>query len=198
MNRIGDREADAARERAVSWTSSLKRVISRVRSTSSAADRSAMTTSDDFLPGVLLQQVKQAARTAQRETLLDYAIHAATEPDRNQRAWALVSLAKQLRGEEQHERALTVLDAAVAINPTWEAQSAAFTLAAIHCDRNELDKARAICDETLARGVNVYVLKTAARVYWELAQSTKVQELYDKWKSISDALEQLETSAATS
>ena len=155
-----------------------------------------MTISDDFLPGVLLQQVKQAARSVQRETLLDYAIHAAIEPDRDQRAWALVSLAKQLRDDEQHERALNVLDAVVALDPSWDAQSAAFTVAAaIHCDRKEFDKARAICDETMDRGINVYVLKTAARVYWESAQATKVQEFYDKWKSISAALEELERSA---
>ena len=155
-----------------------------------------MTTDPDFLPGVLLEKVRQTRKNSRRETTLDYAIDAAIATDAEERAWALVTLAAQLRDHDERRRALEVLDAVVAFNPSWEAQSAAFTTAAaIHCDLGDLATARSICDQTLARGVNRFILGAAVRIYWELAKSTKLQEFYDRWKALSAALEQIERDA---
>jgi hypothetical protein len=156
-----------------------------------------MTNDDDLLPGLLLNQVRQARKAAPKETTLDYAIDAAVAVGRDEQAWALVALAARLREDGDRKRGLAVLDAAVALNPGWEVQSAAFTTAAaIHCDLGDLDTARAICDQTLSRGVDKYILSAAVRVYWELARSTKLQEFHDRRKALSIALEELETDSA--
>jgi hypothetical protein len=155
-----------------------------------------MTNDTDFLPHVLLEKVRQTRRR-QRVTALDCAIDAATATDAEQRAWALVALAARLREDDERARALEVLDAVVAFDPPWEVQSAAFTTAAaIHCDLGDLKTARSICDETLAKGVNEYILSAAVRVYWELARSTRLQEFHDRRKDLSAALEELTRAAA--
>jgi tetratricopeptide (TPR) repeat protein len=156
-----------------------------------------MTTDPDFLEQVLLQQVRQAQRAQPKETSFECAVAAALATTVDERAWALVSLAARLRSEGNVDLALRVLDAAVAFGPEWRAQSAAFTTAAaIHCDLGQLDTARAICDETLARGVDPYLLKIALRVYWELFRSTKLEEFRVRWESLSHALEAVEGESA--
>ena len=162
------------------------------------ADSCAMTDNGDFLSQVLLQRVQQTHKSQPRETVLDCAIAAAVAPDVDSRAWSLVTLAARLRAEGEYQRGLQVLDAAVAFNPSWEAQSAAFTTAAaIHCDLDDLDTARAICDETLAKGVDKFILSVALRVYWELFRSTKLREFHDRWLALSAALEDMTNQAAS-
>ena len=154
-----------------------------------------MTNDTDFLPHVLLERVRQT-RKRQRATALDCAIDAATATDAEQRAWALVALAARLREDDERARALEVLDSVVAFDPSWEAQSAAFTTAAaIHCDLGDFKTARSICDQTLAKGVNEYILSAAVRVYWELARSTKLQEFYDRRDALSAALDEMRNAA---
>lgn len=161
------------------------------------ADSCPMTNETDFLPGVLLEKVRQTRKNIRRETTLDYAIHAAIATDAEQRAWALVGLAARLRDDDERQTALDVLDAVVAFDPSWEIQSAAFTTAAaIHCDLGDLGTARSLCDQTLSKGVNRFILGAAVRIYWELAQSTKLQEFYDRWKALSSALDEMEKDAS--
>ncbi len=168
-----------------------------LKQTTEPADRCGMTNDNDFLPGILLAEVQRRRKGAARTTTLDCAIDAAMAIERDDRGWALVALAARLRSDEAYQAGLDVLDAAIALDPSWEVQTAAFTTAAaIHCDLGDLNKARAICDQTLARGVTPYLLKAAARIYWELAQTTRLQEFYDRWKELSKTLESLQTDPA--
>ena len=153
---------------------------------------------EDFLPAVLMDQVKARRTRKPVDSAFDAALEAALEFDDDHRPWSLITLAAQLRSEGSLDAALRVLDAAVALDPAWEAKSAAFTVAAaIHCDRGDFDVARKICDQTMEAGVDEYIVSVALRVYWELARSTKLQEFYDRWKALSATLDTLKRAAAS-
>lgn len=108
------------------------------------------------------------------------------------RGWRLVELGAQLRRAGDFDRALVALDAVVGVSPGWEARAAAYTVAAaIHCDRGDLDKARALCEQTLADGVDEHLLKVSARVYWELYRTSKLPEFKQRWEDCSRQLDAL-------
>jgi len=145
---------------------------------------------------VLADAAKAKARRPASADSFGKAIDAAVECDGEQRAWRLVVLASALREESRAERALEVLDAAVALRPPRAAQRAAFTCAAaIHADNGDLDTARKLVEELLAEGTDDHVLKIAARTYWELYEATKEEAFFERWKHVGALLEESPASA---
>jgi tetratricopeptide (TPR) repeat protein len=96
---------------------------------------------EEMSPDDLIEALRRRLPKAKRHRYLALA-RARTPTDR---AWRLIGLAVVLRHRGDHDEALKVLDAAVALNPEPRAQRAAYVCAAaIHRDRGDYDAARRV------------------------------------------------------
>jgi hypothetical protein len=139
--------------------------------------------SGSSIPQALVDSLRTRLRGQTVGTALELAVRAATEPDRERRAWALVALAVRLRREHAPaELARMAIDGAVALDAGAEPTRAAQTFAvALHADEGDLAEAVKVGERLLAEGQDVHVLKTMARVYWGLWKQTKDEAWHDRW-----------------
>lgn len=101
----------------------------------------------------------------------------ATAQRSDDRAWALVRLAADLRALGRHEDALRVLDAAWFLQPSEHPELAIFTCAiAIHCDREAHDVAVTLERDFAERGIDLKFGRACVRLYTQLAALTEDDE----------------------
>jgi hypothetical protein len=131
---------------------------------------------------VLLESLRERLRARPGSPAIEVAVHAAVEPDLEQRAWALVALARRLRQERAGELARLAVDGAIALDagpaPTRAARTISVSLLA---DDGELDSAAALGEELLAQGQDAALLKALARVYWARWQETGNESWHERW-----------------
>jgi hypothetical protein len=142
------------------------------------------------LPGVLRERLKDISRRPLPTDSFGRAIAAAIAPEPRDRCWKLVSLAASLRAGGDRELALAILDATVALGAPADVRHAAYTTAiAIHTDLGNLETAEKLARQELADEVDEYLLRTLARLYWELYDETGLEEYRSAWRRFSDAVD---------
>ena len=107
------------------------------------------------------------------------AVEAALATSTDERAWALVRLAADLRAMGDQATALRVLDFAWAMEPSSEPAAAMFTCAiACHCDLGDLFTAQLIAGEQPDDYRDVKFARAACRLYAALLEETGEE----RWK----------------
>jgi hypothetical protein len=121
------------------------------------------------------------------------AVEAALATSTDDRAWALVRLAADLRADGDRARALRVLDLAWELGPSSAPAAAMFTCAiACHCDEHELATAHMVASEQPGEHRDVRFARAACRLYATLLAETGDE----RWKLELDRhLEILETAS---
>ena len=148
------------------------------------------------IPQVLVDSLRARVQGQVGESLLEQAVRAAVELDRERRAWALVALAAKLRREKQGELARLAVEGAVGLDAGVEPTRAANTCAvALYTDDGDLESAVKLGEKLLASGRDAYLLQTMARVYWGLWKETQEDTWHDRWWRIHA---QLHETAGTS
>jgi hypothetical protein len=133
------------------------------------------------IPQALLESVRALLRGGDASSL-DLAVQAAVGLDPEERAWTLVALARRLRRDGNVELARRAVEAAVALEAGPEATRAAGACSvALYADEGDLATAVKVGEELLAEGHDAYLLKTMARVYWNLWRQTKDETWHDRW-----------------
>jgi hypothetical protein len=142
------------------------------------------------LAGVLLERLKEVSRRPTPSDAFGRAVAAAIAAEPRDRCWKLVSLAASLRAEGDRELALSILDSAIALGAPADVRHAAYTTAiAIHTDLGNLATAEKLARQELAAEVDEYLLRTLARLYWELYEETRLEEYRVAWRRFSDAVD---------
>lgn len=125
-------------------------------------------------------------------------IAAATRAD--DRAWALVKLAADLRRLERYDDALRVLDLASELLGDPRSELAVYTCAiAVHCDRSEHEVAIKLERQVVAGGVDVKFGLACRRLYSELHAKTGDEEhraRRDSYRALVESLEAADSVAA--
>jgi Tetratricopeptide repeat len=107
-------------------------------------------------------------------TLLQRVRDAAHAPSTDERAWALVRMGSALREAGRHAEAITILEDAVALRPSWDVERAALTCAiSTHCDAGNPVLAAAIGKTTCSRGADAKLLRAAGRANAEAHALTR-------------------------
>ena len=107
------------------------------------------------------------------------AVEAALATFTDERAWALIRLAADLRALGDRERALAVLDLAWRLEPSRQPAAAVFTCAiACHCDEGDVLTADVIASEQPDEYRDVKFARAACRLYATLLAETGEE----KWK----------------
>jgi hypothetical protein len=107
------------------------------------------------------------------------AIEAALATGTDDRAWALVRLAADLRADGDQRKALLVLDIAWGLAPSGGPSAAMFTCAiACHCDEGEFFTAHVVASEQPEEYRDVKFARAACRLYATLLAETGEQ----RWK----------------
>jgi hypothetical protein len=105
------------------------------------------------------------------------AVEAACGASVEERAIALVALARDLRRIAEARLALSVLDIVCSLEPSQETQRSAYTCAiALHCDLGQHDRARSIEREQARRSIDRDFARAALRLYKEVARVTGEDE----------------------
>jgi hypothetical protein len=175
------------------------------RLSSSACERlptcHAMPISDDnTLDRELLELAAGTVRQRRQANLVARCMEAALATTADDRTWALVRLAADLRVLERYDEALFVLDTAwLQLEASEHAELAMFTCAiAIHCDREDLDIALKL-ERDLADRPDLKFARACLRLYTDLCGETEDdlhrarRELY---RSLVETLEVGEQSIA--
>lgn len=98
------------------------------------------------------------------------AVEAACGASVEERAVALVALARDLRRTGEARLALSVLDIAWSLEPSLETTCSAYACAIeLHCDLGQHDRARSIEREQSRRSIDHDFARAALRLYNELA-----------------------------
>jgi hypothetical protein len=101
------------------------------------------------------------------------AVEAALATSTDERAWALVRLAADLRAMDKQREALHVLDLAWSMEPSAEPSAAMFTCAiACHCDLGDLYTGQLIAGEQPDEYRDVKFARAACRLYAALLAET--------------------------
>ncbi len=91
----------------------------------------------------------------------------------DERAWALIRAAGELRGLRRYDEALQALDLACELAPGERAELAVFACAiAIHCDVGEYELAVKLERSFAERGIDLRLALACLRLYAELAEAT--------------------------
>jgi hypothetical protein len=110
-------------------------------------------------------------------TLIWRAVEAACGARTEDRAVALVALARDIRRIGEARLALSVLDVACSLAPSPETQRSAYTCAIeLHCDLGQHYRARSIEREQARRSIDDEFARAALRLYRELAAATGEEE----------------------
>ena len=114
------------------------------------------------------------------------------------RAWALVRLAADLRALGRHDDALRVLDAAWFLEPSEQPELAMFSCAiAIHCDRQAHDVAVTLERDFAERGIDLKFGRACVRLYSELYAATEDDEHQARLESYSAHVQLFESEEAS-
>jgi hypothetical protein len=142
------------------------------------ADNSEMTTDNTHaLVGVLHERARAAATEPRQPDYQSRAFEAAFAQGPDDRAWARIRLAADLRADDQKQAALSVLDDAWLLCPSDEAERAIYTVAiAVHCDLGAYPTAVILEREQASRSVDGHFARAAARLYSELLEVTGEEE----------------------
>lgn len=125
------------------------------------------------LVGTLQRRAQEAASGSRQPDYRARAVEAAFAQGSDDRAWARVRLAADLRADGDSAAALDVLDEAWLLGATDAAECAIFTVAiATHCDLGAHPTAEVIEREQAARSIDAKFARAAARLYSELFQAT--------------------------
>jgi hypothetical protein len=107
------------------------------------------------------------------------AVEAALASSTDERAWALVRLAADLRAMDDQRTALRVLDLAWSMGPSTHPAAAMFTCAvACHCDLDDLYTAQLIAGEQPDDYRDVKFARAACRLFAALLEETGEE----RWK----------------
>jgi len=152
------------------------------------ADNRVMTTDNTHdLVGTLNKRAQEAATATRQPDYRARALEAAFAQGSEDRAWACVRLAADLRADNENAAALSVLDDAWLLGPSEEAERAIYTVAiAVHCDLGSHPTAEVIEREQAARSVDGHFARAAARLYAELARSTGDDEHSERRQHYSE------------
>ena len=116
------------------------------------------------------------------------------------RAWARIRLAADLRADGEFAAALGVLDEAWLLGPSAEAECAIYTVAiAVHCDLGAHPTAEVIEREQAVRVADAKFARAAARLYSELVRATDDEahrSRRDRYIAMIDELEDSTTAVA--
>jgi hypothetical protein len=138
------------------------------------------------LSQALVESLRDRFGSRPATSTVELAVRAAVEPEREQRAWALVALASRLRREHELELARLALNAALALDAGPEPTRAAYMCAvALHADEGDLTTALKLGEGLLADGQQPPLLRAMARVYWGLWKETKDESWHDRWWHVS-------------
>jgi hypothetical protein len=138
------------------------------------------------LSQALVESIRDRLGSRRPAATVELAVHAAVEPDRERRAWALVTLASRLRREHELELARLALNGALALDAGPEPTRAAYTCAvALHVDEGDLTTALKLGEGLLADGEQPPLLRVLARVYWGLWKETKDETWHDRWWGVN-------------
>lgn len=138
------------------------------------------------LVGTLHKRAQEAANGPRQPDYRARALEAAFAQGSDDRAWARIRLAADLRADSEAAAALSVLDDACLLGPSEEAERAIYTVAiAVHCDLGSHPTAEVIEREQAARSVDAYFARVAARLYSELARATGDDEHGQRHKHYS-------------
>jgi hypothetical protein len=122
-------------------------------------------------------RVVETATTDRKVDVVGRVLELAAAYRSDDRAWALVRLAADLRALGRHDDALRILDAAWYLEPSDQPQLAMFSCAiAIHCDRDAHDVAVTLERDFVDRGIDLKFGRACIRLYSELYASTEDQE----------------------
>jgi tetratricopeptide (TPR) repeat protein len=100
-------------------------------------------------------------------------VEVAASADVDERAWALVRVAGELRALRRYDDALQVLDLACQLSPDEAAELAIFASAiVIHCDVGEYELAVKLERSFTERGIDLRLARASLRLYSELFQAT--------------------------
>ena len=131
------------------------------------------TRTDDTLDRDLHERAVQVARPVRQADLVARCLDLARATRVNERAWALVRLAADLRALGDHRRALYVLDTAWFLLPEDEAVRAIETVAiACHCDMGAHLTAVRIEQQPGSLPPDLKRARAAVRLYAELFEAT--------------------------
>jgi len=128
---------------------------------------------DDTLDRELQSRATQVAKGERQADLVARCLELARATRANERAWALVRLAADLRALRDPARALGVLDIAWLIEPEDQAVRAIETVAS-HCDMGTHEAAVRI--ERQARPPDLKYARAAVRLYAEIFDATGDEE----------------------
>jgi hypothetical protein len=146
---------------------------------------------------ILLDSLRERLHPRYGCTAIELAVRAAVEPGREQRAWALVTLATRLRADGSRELARIAIDAAVALDAGPGPTRAAYTCAvALHADDGDLRTAVKLGEELLQEGHFPELLQAMSRVYWALWKDTEDATWLHGWRRVNALLDAPDTQAA--
>jgi hypothetical protein len=152
-----------------------------LKSADGGADRRAMSESNGHTDLIddLTSVIRQKTWPERVPDLPRRAVEAALATTTDERAWALVRLAADLRALGDRDRALGVLDLAWGLEPSTRPAAAMFTCAiACHCDEGDLVTADVIASEQPDDYRDVKFARAACRLYATLLAETGEEE----WK----------------
>jgi hypothetical protein len=148
------------------------------------------------LSQALVESIRERFGSRRPASTVGLAVHAAVEPDRERRAWALVSLASRLRREHELDLARLALNGALALDAGPEPTRAAYTCAvALHADEGDLTTALKLGEGLLADRQEPRLLRAMARVYWGLWKETKDEAWHDRWWGVNVRLREASPAA---
>lgn len=143
----------------------------------------------DDLYQTLRSRISQRAQARERVDMLDDALVAALAVDDDDRAWALVKIAAQLRQRGDSDRALLALDGADMLGGLT-ARAAAFTCAAgVHRDRGDLQEALKAGERAVSLHESDYALSALAAVYHAIWRESRRDDDRARWRAVSDRLD---------
>jgi hypothetical protein len=138
--------------------------------------------SGSTLPQALVESIRDRLGSRRPASTIELAVHAAVEPERERRAWALVSVASRLRREHELDLARIALNGALALDAGPEPTRAAYLSAvALHADEGDLMTALKLGEGLLADRQEPRLLREMARVYWGMWKETKDEAWHDRW-----------------
>lgn len=141
----------------------------------------------------LHQRAVEAGHERRSADLVGRALELAVATTADDRAWALVRLAADLRALERHAEALRVLDVAWQLSPSEHPELAMFSCAiAVHCDRGEHELAIKLERGFSERGIDLKFGRACLRLYAELYAVTDDEEhraRRDSYRSAIDLFE---------
>jgi hypothetical protein len=122
---------------------------------------------------------------------LELAAEAESAGSADERAWALTRFAAALRKAGRLDQALTVLDAAGALEASeWTRRALSTCAVAVHCDRDEPELAVQVGEEQMERSLDEKLLQAMTRAYCEAFEATGRDVYCEQWRRISAVLEE--------